>query len=77
MADSEKMFQLKRQLRKLEEYRGNGTELISVYIPSGSPIHEMGNKLREEMSQASNIKSKSTKLNVLGALERILNHFKI
>ncbi len=77
MADSEKMFQLKRQLRKLEEYRGSGTELISVYIPSGSPIHEMGNKLREEMSQASNIKSKSTKLNVLGALERILNHFKI
>jgi peptide chain release factor subunit 1 len=29
------------------------------------------------MSQASNIKSKSTKLNVLGALERILNHFKL
>jgi peptide chain release factor subunit 1 len=77
MADSEKMYQLKKQLRQLESYRGSGTELISVYIPAGSPIHEMGNKLREEMSQASNIKSKSTKLNVLGALERIMNHFKI
>jgi peptide chain release factor subunit 1 len=77
MADTEKMYQLKRQLRKLEGYRGNGTELISVYIPSGSPIHEMGTKLREEMGQASNIKSKSTKLNVLGALERIMNHFKL
>jgi peptide chain release factor subunit 1 len=77
MADSEKMYQLKKQLRQLEQYRGSGTELISVYVPAGSPIHEMGNKLREEMSQASNIKSKSTKLNVLGALERILNHFKI
>ncbi|MEW6748307.1 MAG: peptide chain release factor aRF-1 [Candidatus Micrarchaeota archaeon] len=77
MADSEKTYHLKRQLRQLEGYRGSGTELISVYVPSGSPIHEMGNKLREEMSQASNIKSKSTKLNVLGALERILNHFKL
>lgn len=77
MADSEQMYQLKKQLRQLEGYRGSGTELISVYIPAGSPIHEMGNKLREEMSQASNIKSKSTKLNVLGALERIMNHFKI
>lgn len=77
MADSEKTYQLKRQLRQLETYKGSGTELISVYIPAGSPIHEMGNKLREEMSQASNIKSKSTKLNVLGALEKILNHFKI
>ena len=37
----------------------------------------MGNKLREEASQASNIKSKSTKLNVLGALERIMNHLKL
>src|SRR5208283_1267573 len=77
MADTEKIFQLKRQLRKLEEYHGNGTELISVYIPAGSPIHEMNNKLREEASQASNIKSKSTKLSVLGALERIMNHFKL
>jgi peptide chain release factor subunit 1 len=76
-ADSEKMYQLKKQLRQLEAYKGSGTELISVYIPSGSPMHEMGNKLREEMSQASNIKSKSTKLNVLGALERIMNHFKL
>jgi peptide chain release factor subunit 1 len=75
--DSEKTYLLKKQLKKLEQYRGSGTELISVYIPAGSPMHEMGNKLREEMSQASNIKSKSTKLNVLGALERIMNHFKL
>jgi peptide subunit release factor 1 (eRF1)/transcriptional regulator with XRE-family HTH domain len=77
MADSEKTYALKKQLRKLEGFRGSGTELISVYIPSGSPIHEMGNKLREEMSQASNIKSKSTKLNVLGALEKVMNYLKI
>lgn len=77
MADTEKMFSLKRQLRNLEAYRGNGTELISVYIPAGSPIHEMNNKLREEASQASNIKSKQTRTSVLGALEKIMNHFKM
>ncbi len=77
MADSEKMYQLRKQLRKLEKFRGSGTELISVYIPAGSPVHEMGNKLREEASQASNIKSKSTRTNVTGALEKIMNHLKI
>ncbi|MDD5172281.1 MAG: peptide chain release factor aRF-1 [Candidatus ainarchaeum sp.] len=77
MADTERMYQLKKQLRQLEGFRGSGTELISVYIPAGSQVHEMNAKLREEMSQASNIKSKSTKLNVLGALERIMNHLKI
>ncbi len=76
MVDTEKSYQLKKQLRKLETFRGNGTELISVYIPAGSPIHEMNAKLREEAGQASNIKSKSTKLNVIGALERIMNYFK-
>jgi peptide chain release factor subunit 1 len=76
MADTEKIFQLKRQLRMLEGFHGNGTELITVYIAAGSPIHEMNGKLREEAGQASNIKSKSTKLSVLGALERIMNHFK-
>jgi len=77
MADTEKMFSLKRQIRNLEAYRGSGTELISVYIPAGSPIHEMNNKLREESSQASNIKSKQTRTSVLGALEKIMNHFKM
>lgn len=71
------MYAFKKQLRNLQQYRGNGTEMISVYIGAGSAIHEMGNKLGEEMGQASNIKSKSTKLNVLGALERIGNYLKI
>lgn len=75
--DSEKNYQLKRWIKQLSSYSGNGTELISVYIPAGSPIHEMGNKLRQEMSQASNIKSKTTRTNVIGALERILGHLKI
>lgn len=77
MSDSEKVFEFKRSLRKLREFRGSGTELISVYISAGSPLHDTTNKLREEMSQASNIKSKHTKTNVTGALERLIGYFKI
>ncbi len=77
MSDSEKVFEFKKRLRQLREFRGSGTELISVYIPARSPIHETTNKLREEMSQASNIKSKSTRTNVIGALERIIGYLKL
>ena len=77
MSDSEKEYELKKMIKKLSEFSGSGTQLISVYIPSGSAIHEMSNKLREEMSQASNIKSKSTKLNVQSALEKIIGHLRL
>jgi peptide chain release factor subunit 1 len=73
---TKKLYELKRQLRYLSGLKGNGTELISVYIPPGSPIHEMGGKLREEAGQASNIKSKSTRNNVVDALEKIIQHLK-
>ncbi|MDD5337345.1 MAG: LAGLIDADG family homing endonuclease [Candidatus ainarchaeum sp.] len=77
MADSEAMYVLKKQLRKMAELSGSGTELVSVYIPKGYPIHETGNRLREEINQAGNIKSKTTRNNVIGALERIIAHLKL
>jgi len=73
---SKSKYELKKQLAKLRECKGSGTELISVYIPSGQPVHEMSNKLREEAGQATNIKSKSTRKNVGDALERIIHHLK-
>jgi peptide chain release factor subunit 1 len=74
---SEKLYELKKWLKTLAGFSGSGTELISVYIPAGSPVHDMGNRLRQEMSQASNIKSKQTRTSVTGALERIINHIKL
>jgi peptide chain release factor subunit 1 len=75
--DSEKLYEFNKTLRRLRGFKGSGTELITVYIGAGSPIHDTSGKLREEMSQASNIKSKSTKTNVTGALERILGYMKM
>ncbi len=69
-------YELKKQLAHLKAMKGSGTELISVYIPSGQAIHETSNKLRGEAGQATNIKSKSTRKNVVDALERILHHLK-
>ena len=69
-------YELKKQLAHLKTMKGSGTELISVYIPAGQAIHETSNKLRGEAGQATNIKSKSTRKNVVDALERILHHLK-
>jgi len=69
-------YELKKQLAHLKQMKGSGTELISVYIPSEQAIHETSNKLRGEAGQATNIKSKSTRKNVVDALERILHHLK-
>ncbi|MEM0438081.1 MAG: peptide chain release factor aRF-1 [Candidatus Micrarchaeia archaeon] len=68
--------EIKRYIAELSKIRGSGTELISVYIPPKYPIGDIAAKLRAEYSQASNIKSKQTRNNVLGALERILNFLK-
>ncbi|MFA5108861.1 MAG: peptide chain release factor aRF-1 [Candidatus Micrarchaeia archaeon] len=70
------LYVLKKQVHHLRSLKGSGTELISVYIPSGAPIHLTSNKLKEEAGQASNIKSKSTRKNVTDALERIVHHLK-
>jgi peptide chain release factor subunit 1 len=80
MDDKEKtklLHELKRHLKALKEIRGSGTELISLYITPGYPLGEITGKLRDEYGQASNIKSKSTRKNVLEALEKILNYLKM
>lgn len=71
------MYEFKRKLEELESYRGKGTELITLYIPPDKNIADVANQLREELSQASNIKSKQTRTNVIAGLEAILNRLKL
>ncbi|MBI5226795.1 helix-turn-helix domain-containing protein [Candidatus Micrarchaeota archaeon] len=78
MADNSKaMFDFKKKIDVLKKFRGRGTELVTVYITPGYPLHETAAKLRDEYGQAANIKSKTTQKNVQGALERILNELKM
>ncbi|MCK4310953.1 MAG: peptide chain release factor aRF-1, partial [Methanomicrobia archaeon] len=68
---------LKKIIDELSKYRGRNTELVSLYIPSGYPLPKVTQQLRDEAGTASNIKSKTTKKNVLSALEKIAQHLKL
>ncbi|MGC8651658.1 MAG: peptide chain release factor aRF-1 [Candidatus Micrarchaeia archaeon] len=72
-----KEYDIKKELKRLSSIRGSGTELISVYIPPGFNISDEIGRLRDEYGQASNIKSKTTRLNVQGAIERIMQYLKL
>ncbi len=76
MSNALEDYEFKKILRFLKSIRGQGTELISIYVPPDYNMAELANKLRAEYSQASNIKSKQTRKNVLGAIERILQAIK-
>ncbi len=68
---------LKKTLSQLRSYRGRHTELISIYIPDGYDINLVAQRVRDEYSTASNIKSKTTRKNVLAALEKISQFLKL
>jgi peptide subunit release factor 1 (eRF1)/intein/homing endonuclease len=68
---------LKELIKRLDSIRGMHTELVSVYIPSGYSLPQMVSQIRNEQSTAMNIKSKTVRKNVTGALERILQHMKL
>jgi len=72
-----KEYEIMKEIKRLKSIRGSGTELISVYIPAGFQISEEVARLREEYSQSSNIKSKTTRTNVLSAIEKIMQYLKL
>lgn len=64
----------KQTLESLKEKRGFHTELISLYIPPEKPISDVIKYLKDEKSQSQNIKSKSTRKNVLNSISSIVGH---
>lgn len=70
-------YKLKRFVKELDQQRGSGTELVSVYIPEGYDINKISTMVQEEQGTATNIKSKSTRDNVISALEKINQHLKL
>jgi peptide chain release factor subunit 1 len=75
--DSVSRFRLKRTLDQLASKEGRGTELITLYIPPDRQIHEVIGQLREEYGTASNIKSRTTRKNVLDAIEKTIQRLKL
>ena len=69
-------YDFKKAMEEIRNYRGRGTELISVYVPFGKLISDAMAYLREEQGQAQNIKSKTTMKNVTSAIDSIMQRLK-
>ncbi|MBI1970197.1 peptide chain release factor aRF-1 [Candidatus Woesearchaeota archaeon] len=69
--------QLKKFIKELEQYQGRHTELVSVYVPAGYEMSKVINHLSQEQGTATNIKSTSTRKNVIDALERMIQHLRL
>lgn len=76
MSAKEKL-KLKHIIKELEQHRGRHTELVSVYIPAGYDIIKIINHLQQEQGTATNIKSATTRNNVISALERMVQHLRL
>jgi len=70
-------YQLKKFIKELEQHRGRHTELVSVYIPQDYDIIKVINHLEQEKGTATNIKSSSTRKNVIDALEKMVQHLRL
>lgn len=68
---------LKKFVKELSQYQGRHTELVSVYIPQGYDMTKIIGHLYQEQDTASNIKSTSTRKNVISALEKMIQHLKV
>jgi peptide chain release factor subunit 1 len=71
------MFRLKRTLNTLARKEGRGTELVSLYVPPGKAISDVTNVLRDEYGTASNIKSTTTRKNVMDAIVKVQQRLKL
>ena len=69
-------YDFKKAMQEIVDLKGRGTELISVYIPPTKQIFDVMAYLRNEYSQSSNIKSKSTMKNVQGAIDSIMSRLR-
>ncbi|MFW6121330.1 MAG: peptide chain release factor aRF-1 [Petrotogales bacterium] len=69
-------YNLRRKIEELKSCKGKHTELISLYIPPSKQISDVNSYLKNELSQSQNIKSKTTRKNVLSAIESIMSRLK-
>jgi peptide chain release factor subunit 1 len=64
-------YEYRRVIEDLKEYEGSGTQLVTIYVPDDRLISDVVQHVTQEHSEASNIKSKSTRTNVQDALSSI------
>jgi peptide chain release factor subunit 1 len=75
MNEAEK-FELESLIDELKDIRGRHTELITVYVPSGFTLTQVTKQLEDEKGTATNIKSNTTRKNVITSLDRAIRRLK-
>lgn len=70
-------FHLRKFVKELEAYKAAHTEFVTVYVPAGYDLIKIIQHLQQEQGTASNIKSTSTRNNVIDALERMIQHLRV
>ncbi|MGA8664610.1 MAG: hypothetical protein WB809_06070 [Thermoplasmata archaeon] len=65
-------YVFQRKLDEIAQCRGRATELISLYVSPGKQISDVMGYLRNEYAQSSNIKSRTTRKNVMWAIESLM-----
>lgn len=76
MASQLEKYEFKRKLEELRSAKGRATELVSLYVPPTKQISDVAAYLRNEYAQSSNIKSKSTRKNVMWAIDSLMGKLK-
>jgi len=64
-------YEFQKVIEELQDYRGSGTQLVTIYVPEDKQISDVVAHVTQEHSEASNIKSKETRTNVQDALKSI------
>ena len=63
------MFKFKRVLKNLSEIKGDGTSMITLFLPNDYQISRANTLLTDEMGKASNIKSRVNRQSVETAIK--------
>ena len=69
-------YEFTKVIEELDDYSGSGTQLVSIYVPEDRQISDVVQHVTQEHSEASNIKSKSTRTAVQDALTSIKDRLK-
>ena len=74
---SKQQHDLKKFIKELDSHKARHTEFITVYISQGYDLNKVINQLSQEQGTATNIKSASTRKNVIDALEKMISHLRL
>jgi peptide chain release factor subunit 1 len=69
-------YEFRKVIEELKDYRGSGTQLVTIYVPPDRLISDVVAHVTQEHSEASNIKSKDTRTSVQDALKSIKDRLK-